>query len=437
LSFKTLNLSSKLLQTLEKLGYEEPTEIQMQAIPLLLKKRDLLASSQTGTGKTASFVLPLLENLQESAENKVGDERYKIQALILAPTRELVLQIHEKIEVYGENYAHGSVALYGGVKLGSQVSAIRQGANIAVGTTSRILDHVKNGTLDLSALEMIVLDEADKMLDMGFIDEVRSIVSLLPKERHAVMFSATFIPSIKSLAKSLLKNPMLVEIDKDNLSAKRINQKVCFVKEEEKMKALCELIHKNVWKQVLVFSNTKLKADQIVDNLKQLNIKSKAIHGDKSQAMRNQALKEFKEEKIDVLVATDVAARGLDILDLPYVINFELPLKVEDYVHRIGRTGRAGKEGLAISLLSQEEKIKLEQIETLINKQIDRLKIEGFEATKTISSDNKKKKSEKNVNMKKAKEIADKLMDKRGMGKKETKKSKNERAKRSINKRHF
>lgn len=437
MSFKTLNLSSKLLKTVQKLGYKEPTEIQTKAIPLLLKKRDLLASSQTGTGKTASFVLPMLENLEEPKEIKVGDERYRVQALILAPTRELVIQIDEKIQAYAENFTHNSVALYGGIKLGSQVSALRQGANIAVGTTSRVLDHVKNGTLDLSVLEMIVLDEADKMLDMGFIDEIRLILSLLPKERHAVMFSATFTPSIKSLAKSFLKNPISVEIDKENLSAKRVNQKVCFVNVEEKMKAICELIHKNSWQQVLVFSNTKLKADQIVENLKQLSIRAKAIHGDKSQAMRSQALKEFKEKKIDVLVATDVAARGLDILDLPYVINFELPLKTEDYVHRIGRTGRAGKEGLAISLISQDEKTELEQIETLINKQVDRLKIEGFYTTNYISSDNKKKKNRNNINMKKAKEMAEKMMAKTNMSKKETKSTSNKRAKTPKNKRHF
>jgi ATP-dependent RNA helicase RhlE len=437
MSFSSLNLSSKLLKTLEKLGYKEPTEIQIKAIPLLLKKRDVLASSQTGTGKTASFVLPLLQNLQESKENKVGDERYKVQALILAPTRELVLQIHEKIEMYGENYSHASVALYGGVKLGSQVSAIRHGANIAVGTTGRVLDHVKNATLDLSALEMIILDEADKMLDMGFIDEIRLIMAQVPKERQSIMFSATFTHSIKSLAKSFLKNPIFIEIDKEYLSSQKVNQKVCFVNEEEKMNRLCEFIHKNSWKQVLLFSNTKLKADQIVDNLKQLNIKSKAIHGDKSQSMRNQALKEFKEEKIDVLVATDVAARGIDIVNLPYVINFELPLKVEDYIHRVGRTGRAGKEGVAISLISEAEQSKLEQIETLINKQIDTLNIESYQGGKIISSNNKKKKSQKNVNVKKAKEIADKMMAKENMSKKETKNRQNRVKVGSRNKRHF
>jgi len=437
LSFNTLNLSAKLLETLDKLNYQHATEIQTKAIPVLLNKQDVLASSQTGTGKTASFVLPMLENLAEPKEDKTGNERYKVQALILAPTRELVIQIDEKITAYSENFRHHSVALYGGIKLGSQVSALRQGANIAVGTTSRVLDHVKNATLDLSAVEMIVLDEADKMLDMGFIDEIRSIMQQLPKERHSVMFSATFSTSIRVLAKSFLRNPISIEIDKENLSAKQVNQKVCFVKEEEKMKALCELIYKNSWKQVLVFSNTKLKADQIVDKLKQFSIKSKAIHGDKSQTMRTEALKAFKDKKVDVLVATDVAARGLDILDLPYVINFELPLKSEDYVHRIGRTGRAGKEGLAVSLISQAEKTELEQIETLINKQVEILKLEGFEGIKDISSDNKKKKNKNSVNMKKAKEIADKMMKNTNVSKKETNLKENKGRKRGGNKRHF
>jgi len=431
MSFASLKLSTKLLTTLQKLNYKEPTEIQTKAIPLLLQKRDLLASSQTGTGKTASFVLPMLENLEETQEKRFGDERYKIQALILAPTRELVLQIHEKIEVYAESFTHSSVALYGGMKLGSQVSSIRQGANIAVGTTSRVLDHVKNGTLDLIVLEMIVLDEADKLLDMGFIDEMREIINLLPHKRHSVMFSATFTPTIKSLAKKFLNNPEVIEIDKDNLAAKQVEQKVVFVNDEEKMKELCDLIHKNSWKQVLVFSNTKLKADRIVDNLKQWNIKSKAIHGDKSQPMRHQALQEFKEGKVDVLVATDVAARGLDILNLPYVINFELPLKIEDYVHRIGRTGRAGKKGLAISLISEGETLQLEQIETLINADIDSL------GTKIISPVNKKKENKKSTNMKKAKEIAEKMMGKTNMGKKDTKKDESRTNKRTGNKRHF
>ncbi|HHD82354.1 MAG TPA: DEAD/DEAH box helicase [Campylobacterales bacterium] len=437
MSFESLQLSSKLQQTLQKLTYNSATEIQTKAIPVLLKKRDLLASSQTGTGKTASFVLPMLENLEEPHEKKVGDERYKIQALILAPTRELVLQINEKIALYGENFSHKSVALYGGVKLGSQVSALRQGANIVVGTTSRVLNHVKNGTLDLSALEMLVLDEADKLLDMGFIDEIREISNLVPKRRHAVMFSATFTPSIQSLAKKFLNNPRVIEMDKDTIATKEVNQRILFVNDEEKMIELCTWIEKQRWKQVLVFTNTKIKANQIVDNLKAIKIKAKAIHGDKTQSMRNQALKEFKSLKIDVLVATDVAARGVDIVNLPYVINFELPLKVEDYIHRVGRTGRAGKKGLALSLVAKSEKAILEKIETLMGKEIETIHLEGTQSVEKITSNNKTKKVEKKVNMKKAKELAERMMEKTNMGKKETKNSSKTLSKGSRNKRHF
>ena len=440
MSFKKLNLSTKLLTTLDKLAYVTPTEIQEKTIPLLLQKKDVLATSQTGTGKTAAFVLPMLENIKESDEVKTGDARYKIQALILAPTRELVIQIEHKIVEYGENFSHSSVALYGGIKLGSQVSAIRSGANIAVGTTSRVLDHMKNGSLNLSEVEMIVLDEADKMLEMGFIKEIREIIAQIPKERHAVMFSATFPKLIMSLAKSFLNNPLTIEIDKENLSTKQVHQVVNYVDEEEKMPLICEIISKNKWEQVLVFTNTKLQADKIVDNLKATSIKARAIHGDKSQGMRMSALKDFKAKKIAVLVATDVAGRGIDIINLPHVVNFELPLNNEDYIHRIGRTGRAGQDGMALSLVCEKEKEQLAEIELLINKKLEVFETEGFSLATEKTLTNRKVKKElkkKGVNMKKAKELAEKMMGKKGMSEIGTQNKKKPGGQKPTNKRHF
>jgi len=419
------------------LGYTTPSEIQEKSIPLLLKKKDILATSQTGTGKTASFVFPLLENLEEKNSKRTGDERYKIKALILAPTRELVLQIHNKIEIYGENFTHKSVALYGGVKLGSQVSAIRAGANVAVGTTARVLDHIKNKSLNLCEVEIVILDEADKMLDMGFINDIRAILSQLPSSRQSVMFSATFPKPIMSLAKSFLKNPIIIEVDRENLSAQKISQVVNYVNEEEKIPLLSTIIRVNKWNQVLVFTNTKLQADKIVEALRNNTIKASAIHGDKSQGMRMKALKNFKENTISVLVATDVAGRGIDIIDLPHVINFELPLNNEDYVHRIGRTGRAGKQGEALSLVCKKELTQLKEIEELINKKLETRETEGFvfeSHTKVTNRKSKKEDKKKGINLKKAKELAEKMMGKEGLHpKSDNKKSKSS----PKNKRHF
>jgi len=440
LSFKTLNLSPKLLTTLEKLDYTTPTEIQVKSIPLLLQRKDILATSQTGTGKTAAFTLPLLENLTEEHTKKTGDERYKIKALILAPTRELVIQIHNKIEEYGKAFTHKSVALYGGVKLGSQVSAIRSGANIAVGTTARVLEHVKNGSLNLEEVEVIILDEADKMLEMGFIDDIRKIIALLPAQRHSLMFSATFPKPILSLAKSFLKHPITIEIDKENLSTKQVRQLVNYVNEEEKMPLLSALISNNDWHQVLVFTNTKIQADKIVEHLKSNTIKAQAIHGDKTQGMRMSALKDFKAKEVRVLVATDVAARGIDIINLPHVINFELPLQNEDYIHRIGRTGRAGQEGEALSLVCEKEVAQLKEIEELINKKLEAVTTDNFEFTPHITLTNrktKKLKKREGVNLKRAKELAEKMLgnEKSPQKGRQTKKKNNKE--KPSNKRHF
>jgi len=419
MSFKSLMLSEKLQKTIKELGYSTPTEIQKKAIPLLLERKDILATSQTGTGKTATFVLPMLENLRDNCNIKTGDERYKVDAIILAPTRELVIQIHEKIKIYGKEFNHKSVALYGGIKLGSQVKEIRAGANIAVSTTARLLEHIKNRSINLSKVEMVVLDEADKMLDMGFISDIRAIISQTPKRigdkrRHSVMFSATFPPKIAKLAKSFLDNPITIEIDRENLSTKQVKQLVHYVKDEEKLLLLDKLISTNRWEQVLVFTNTKLQANIITDKLNESGIKTMAIHGDKSQGQRVDALNRFKEKKISILVATDVAGRGIDIINLPYVINFELPLKNEDYIHRIGRTGRANQSGQAVSLISKKELEQLKEIEILVNQKIEVIYIDGFEnkIEEKIVKDKKKAKRGEKSNLKKAKELADKMLKK-------------------------
>ena len=442
MSFKTLQLSQKLLTTLEKVRYSEPSEIQKKTIPLVREGHDVLATSQTGTGKTAAFVLPMLENLKEESEVKTGDERYKIKALILAPTRELVLQIHHKIESYSEAFSHKSVALYGGIKLGSQTTQIRSGANIAVATTGRLIDHIKNRTINLSEVEIVVVDEADKMLEMGFIKDMQFILSKLPintlqedgrlKKRQSLMFSATFPPSIRSLAKSFLNNPITVEVDKENLSTKQVKQMVHYVNSEEKMPLLSTLISTNNWNQVLVFTNTKLQADKIVHYLNENAILAQAIHGDKSQSMRLEALNAFKEKKIRVLVATDVAARGIDIVNLPHVVNFELPIKNEDYIHRIGRTGRANQNGEALSLICEKEQTQLKEIEELINKTLVTINTEGFNTTPHTKVSQKK-----NINLKKAKELVEKMIKKGDMGKKKTLKKETSRNKSPSNKRHF
>ena len=454
MSFQTLGLSSKLINTLEHLGYREATEIQQKTIPLLLERKDILATSQTGTGKTAAFVLPMLENIKESHEKRTGDDRYKIKALILVPTRELALQVHGKIEEYSEAFTHKSVALYGGVKLGGQTTAIRSGANIAIATTGRLIDHMKNKTIDLSEVEMVILDEADKMLEMGFIKDIRFILSKLPintleldgtlKRRHSLMFSATFPSAIMSLAKSFLKNPLTIEIDKENLSTIQVKQMVHYVNEEEKIPLLTTLITTNNWHQVLVFTNTKLQADKIVEHFKEKSIKAEAIHGDKSQGQRIEALQTFKEKKLRVLVATDVAARGIDIINLPHVINFELPKKSEDYIHRIGRTGRAKQNGEALSFICQKEVEQLHEIEKLVNKTLSTIETEGFTYEKQIQLSSKKlKQNETNETkkeaqkLKKAKELAEKMMGNKKISDIPTDKRKKISRKSPSNKRHF
>ncbi|HHB94852.1 MAG TPA: DEAD/DEAH box helicase [Campylobacterales bacterium] len=410
--FSKLLLSKKLQDTIKKLGYTEPTPIQQQAIPILREGRDILATSQTGTGKTASFVFPILENIPERTEITVGDDRYKIDVLILAPTRELVLQIHNSIESYSTEFTHKSVALYGGLKLGSQIKQIRAGANIAVSTTGRLIDHLKNKTVDLSEVKIVVIDEADKLLEMGFIDDIRFIISKLRGKRQSAMFSATFPTPVMKLAKSLLKNPKIIEIE-GSISAKEIKQLVHFIDEEQKVPLLISLLKQKDVKGVLVFVNSKRQANILVEKLELDSIKSVAIHGDKTQGMRNQALQEFKNGDTGVLIATDVVARGIDIKNLPLVINFELPIKNEDYIHRIGRTGRAKEKGKAISLVCAKEVEQFKELEKILGISLPIISTDGFtfNPIKQLSSkkikkiDNKKKQK-----LKKAKELAQKMM---------------------------
>jgi ATP-dependent RNA helicase RhlE len=429
MSFTTLSLSTKLQDTIKKLGYTEPTLIQQQAIPILRKGRDILATSQTGTGKTASFVLPMLENLSERTDIRVGDDRYKIDALILAPTRELVVQIHNSIESYSTEFTHKSVALYGGLRLGSQIKQIRAGANIVVSTTGRLIDHLKNKTVDLSIVQMVVIDEADKLLEMGFINDIRFISSKLPKKRQSAMFSATFPTAVMKLAKTLLNNPKIIEI-KGSISAKEIKQLVHYINEEQKIPLLISLLKQKDAKGVLVFVNTKRQANILVEKLELDSIKSVAIHGDKTQGMRNQALQKFKDGDIHVLIATDVVARGIDIKNLPLVINFELPIKNEDYIHRIGRTGRAKENGEAISLICAKEVEQFKELENLLGISLPIISTNEFTYTPIVQLSSKKikkidaKKSEK---LKKAKELAQKMMN---LDKKDHHKS-------PRNKRHF
>ncbi|NOZ90110.1 MAG: DEAD/DEAH box helicase [Epsilonproteobacteria bacterium] len=432
--FSNLMLSQKLQKTIQALGYTKPTPIQQQAIPALRESRDILAISQTGTGKSASFILPMLENLPQREEKRVGDDRYKIDALILAPTRELVIQIHKSIERYSVEFTHKSVALYGGVRLGGQIKDIRAGANIAVATPARLLEHLKNRTINLSMVKIVVIDEADRLLEMGFIDDIKAIVSKLPSKRQSAMFSATFPNSIMSLAKSLLKNPITIKIEGD-ISAKEIKQSAYYINEEQKSQFLISILKEKKLKQTLVFVNTKRVADILVEKLKLEGINATAIHGDKSQNIRNQTLLEFKNGEIDVLIATDVVARGIDIKSLPLVINFELPIKNEEYIHRIGRTGRAKESGEAISLISAMEMEQFSSLEKLLDITIPTITTDGFNP----NIKQKRKKSSKNIDdksekLKKAKELAQKMMQNSSKNKKSEKKS---NYKTPRNRRHF
>jgi ATP-dependent RNA helicase RhlE len=379
MSFESLGLAEPLLKAVAEAGYATPTPIQQQAIPAVLDGGDLLAGAQTGTGKTAGFTLPLLHKLASSPALNDSKGRRVIRALILTPTRELAAQVEESVRVYGKYLPLRSMVMFGGIGMGSQIEALRRGVDVLVATPGRLLDHHQQGTLDLSHVQHFVLDEADRMLDMGFIHDIRRVLAILPSKKQSLLFSATFSDEIKALAERLLNQPRVIEVARRNATAETVQQKVYPVDRDRKKDLLVHLIRQNNWFQVLVFTRMKHGANRLAEFLNKNEVTAMAIHGNKSQSARTRALSEFKSGELQVLVATDIAARGIDIDQLPHVINYELPNVPEDYVHRIGRTGRAGAEGEAISLVCVDEEGFLTNIEKLIKRSIPREIIPGFE----------------------------------------------------------
>ena len=375
MTFDELGLSAPLLRAIEEKGYRQPSPIQAVAIPAVLSGRDLMAAAQTGTGKTAGFTLPILELLHA----KGVAHPHRIRALVLTPTRELAAQVAESIATYGAHLPFKSTVIFGGVKPNPQIAALRRGIDILVATPGRLLDLCQQGEVKFSDLEVLVLDEADRMLDMGFIHDIRRILKLLPQQRQNLMFSATFANEIRGLAKTIMNNPLEVSVSAPNTTAERVKQWVYPVDKIRKSALLRELVVQNDWQQVLVFSRTKHGANRLSEYLEKAGVNASAIHGNKSQGARTKALSGFKSGKIRVLVATDIAARGLDIAQLPQVVNFDLPNVPEDYVHRIGRTGRAGASGRAFSLVSADEIKQLNDIEQVIQRHITREYVDGFE----------------------------------------------------------
>ncbi len=381
--FSELGLSAELLRATNKQGYEEATPIQQQAIPLILEGHDILAGAQTGTGKTAGFTLPLLQRLQESQQP--GNKR-RIRALILVPTRELAAQVAESVEDYGRYLPFKSAVIFGGVSINPQLQKLGRGVDIVIATPGRLLDHMQRGTIRLDAVETLVLDEADRMLDMGFIRDIRKVLKVIPRQRQNLLFSATFSDDIKQLASELLNSPTEIQIARQNTTAEQITQVVYPVDRDRKRELLSHLIGSGNWRQVLVFTRTKHLANRLAQQLERDGLTASAIHGNKSQGARTRALADFKRGAVQVLVATDIAARGLDIEQLPHVVNFELPNVPEDYVHRIGRTGRAGLEGEAISLVCIDEKKLLSDIEKLLKRDIEKVILPGYEPDASIKA---------------------------------------------------
>ncbi len=378
MAFTDLGLRPEILNALTDLGYKEPSPIQDAVIPVALQGHDVLAAAQTGTGKTAGFALPIIEKLAPMASTSTSPARHPIRALILAPTRELAIQVEESIKAYCKYLPLRSLCVYGGVNIDTQIPALKAGVEILVATPGRLLDHVQNRTLSLSQVSMLVLDEADRMLDMGFMPDLKRIIGLLPARRQNLMFSATFPQEIETLARTILNNPQRIEVARRNAPAENVTQVLHPVHHEKKRALLIHLIRSRELKQVLVFTGTKLGANRLANELNKSGIHAAAIHGDKTQGERIKALDAFKAGEVGILVATDVAARGLDISALPYVINFDLPHNAEDYVHRIGRTGRAGASGEAISLMTEDEARYLKDIEKLIGKTIDQVLVPGY-----------------------------------------------------------
>jgi ATP-dependent RNA helicase RhlE len=379
MNFNDLGLAEPLLRAVHEQGYDIPTPIQAQAIPQVLKGGDLLAGAQTGTGKTAGFTLPMLQRLCGTKPVRDARGRIPIRALILTPTRELAAQVEESVRTYGKYLPLTSMVMFGGVGMQPQIDRLRKGVDILVATPGRLLDHHQQGTLDLKHVEIFVLDEADRMLDMGFIHDIKKVLAVLPAKKQSLLFSATFSDDIKALADKLLNAPALIEVARRNATAETIAQKVHPVGRERKKELLAHLIKTGDWHQVLVFTRMKSGANRLTEYLNDHGISAMAIHGNKSQGARTKALADFKGGSLQVLVATDIAARGIDIDMLPHVVNFEMPNIPEDYVHRIGRTGRAGASGEAISLVCVDEDIFLRDIERLIKREIPRQVVPGFE----------------------------------------------------------
>jgi ATP-dependent RNA helicase RhlE len=398
MSFEELGLSAEVLRAVVEEGYDTPTPIQRKAIPIVLAGKDVMASAQTGTGKTAGFTLPLLQRLAQArrpqgngsaSQPRARKASPPVRALILTPTRELAAQIAESVATYGKYLNFSSSVVFGGVSINPQISHLKKGVDILIATPGRLLDHAGQGTVDLSRLEILVLDEADRMLDMGFIHDVKRVLALLPAtgERQNLLFSATFSSEIKQLASRMLNDPQLVEVAPQNATADRIEQQVYRVDKVRKRDLLAQLIKDEQWQQVLVFTRTKHGANRLAEQLARDGLTAAAIHGNKSQGARTRALASFKEGKLRVLVATDIAARGLDIDQLPNVVNYELPNVPEDYVHRIGRTARAGLSGKAVSLVCIDEAKLLRDIERLLNRELPRVQVEGFEPDPSIKAE--------------------------------------------------
>ncbi len=368
--FTDLNLAPELLKALTESGYSKPTPIQAQAIPVALTGGDLMAGAQTGTGKTAAFALPAIQKLLPLANTSASPAKHPIRALVLAPTRELAIQVEESVKAYAKHTPLRSLVVFGGVDIKTQTPHLKAGVEILVATPGRLLDHIEQKTLQLNQVQILVLDEADRMLDMGFMPDLKRILALLPKQRQTLMFSATFSNEIKKLSEAFLKNPTLIEVARSNATSDNITQKVYLASQDDKPQVLLGILQEKADTQAIVFTNTKLNASRITRALQKHGVLAEAIHGDKSQLERIQTLDAFKEGRVKALIATDVAARGLDIDQLPLVINYDLPTAPEDYVHRIGRTGRAGALGLAISLVAPEEDKYLKEIEKLTKKPI-------------------------------------------------------------------
>ncbi|WP_428356198.1 DEAD/DEAH box helicase [Methyloprofundus sp.] len=380
MSFAALNLSPEILQAISEKGYETPSPIQAEAIPAVLEGRDIMAAAQTGTGKTAGFTLPLLQLLSTGEHVNAN----QVRALILTPTRELAAQVEESIASYGKHLPLRSTVVFGGVKINPQMMRLRKGVDILVATPGRLLDLYNQKAVRFSQLEILVLDEADRMLDMGFIHDIRKILATLPKKRQNLLFSATFSNEIRQLAKTIVHNPVEISVSPRNTTAESVKQHIYPVDKKKKAELLTHLIKQHQWQQVLVFTRTKRGANQLARHLETEGIQAAAIHGNKSQGARTKALAEFKSGSIRILVATDIAARGLDIDQLPQVVNFDLPNVPEDYIHRIGRTGRAGATGEAVSLVSADEFPQLSDIERLIQTLLTREVVEGFDPVHSL-----------------------------------------------------